>query len=448
MKRKLAMLCAAVMGMTSVFGMIGCGGNGNEELVSEESGTGETSGKEETDGAKETGGEKVKLVFLRVGTEPERKAYWEKMVDGFMAENPDIEIEYQEAPAGDDFETKLNTGFASGTAPDVINFTLASMGTRVPLGQYASLDEYMDGWEGKEDFMESALSLGNINGTQYGIPVIADPRILIYNKEMFEEAGLDPESPPATWDELREAHKALIKKDGDTVVQTGLGIPTSGTNTQHWFSIFIEQNGVKNLVDDDNNTILCNTPEAIEAAEFMKELVDEGAVFWNADNADENPFASGKAAMTFANDTSFANWNTGDLEGKIAMADPISGTQQATFCGMSFMFMSGETEHKEEVWKFIEYVSSAESMWTRYEDLGSAVLRESLKEKYIAEDPEKHEAIYTSIACGTGSPKVAYANSVYNIIGQAMEQIMYDVAEPEKALNDAAEKIQEEIDNQ
>ena len=419
------------MGMTSVFGTIGCGYDGNEELVAEE-----------------TSEEEVKLVFLRVGTEPEKKAYWEKMADGFMEENPNIEIEYQEAPAGDDFETKLNTGFASGTAPDIINFTLASMGTRVPLGQYAPLDEYMEGWDGKEDFMESALSLGNINGTQYGIPVIADPRILIYNKEMFEEAGLDPESPPTTWDELREAHKALIKKDGDTVVQTGLGFPTSGTNTQHWFSIFIEQNGVKNLVDDDNNTILCNTAEAIEAAEFMKELADEGVIFWNADNADENPFITGKAAMTFASDSNFANWNTGDLEGKIAMADPISGTQQATFCGMNFMFMSGETEHKEEVWKFIEYVSSAENMWTRYEDLGTAVLRESLKEEYIAEDPEKHEAIYTSIACGTGSPKVAYANSVYNIIGQAMEQIMYDVAEPEQALNDAAEKIQEEIDNQ
>lgn len=431
MKRKLAMFCVAVMGMTSVFGTIGCGYDGNEELVAEE-----------------TSEEEVKLVFLRVGTEPEKKAYWEKMADGFMEENPNIEIEYQEAPAGDDFETKLNTGFASGTAPDIINFTLASMGTRVPLGQYAPLDEYMEGWDGKEDFMESALSLGNINGTQYGIPVIADPRILIYNKEMFEEAGLDPESPPTTWDELREAHKALIKKDGDTVVQTGLGFPTSGTNTQHWFSIFIEQNGVKNLVDDDNNTILCNTAEAIEAAEFMKELADEGVIFWNADNADENPFITGKAAMTFASDSNFANWNTGDLEGKIAMADPISGTQQATFCGMNFMFMSGETEHKEEVWKFIEYVSFAENMWTRYEDLGTAVLRESLKEEYIAEDPEKHEAIYTSIACGTGSPKVAYANSVYNIIGQAMEQIMYDVAEPEQALNDAAEKIQEEIDNQ
>lgn len=448
MKRKLAMLCAAVMGISSIIGMTGCGGSGNEELVSEAADGEKTSDQAETGKEGEASGEKVKLVFLRVGTDTEKKAYWQKMMDGFTKENPNIEIEYQEAPAGDDFETKLNTGFASGTAPDIINFTMASMGTRVPLGQYAVLDEYMEGWDGKEDFMETALALGNINGKQYGIPLIADPRILIYNKEMFEEAGLDPDSPPTTWEELKEAHEALIKKDGDTVVQTGLGIPTSGTNTQHWFSIFMEQNGVKNLVDDDNDTILCNTPEAIEAAEFMKELVDDGVIFWNADNSDENPFATGKAAMTFASDIDFANWNTGDLEGKIAMADPISGTRQATFSGMNFMYMSGETEHKEEVWKFIEYVSTPENMWTRYEDLGNAVMRESLKDRYVAEDPETHEAIYTSISCGTGSPKVAYANSVYNIIGQAMEQIMYDVSSPEDALNSAAEKIQEEIDNQ
>lgn len=447
MKKKMALLCAAAIGVTTVFGFTGCGNDGTEELVSEKSDADSTD-KETVEKDSTSDDEKVKLVFLRVGTEPERKVYWEKVVEGFEKENPNIEIEYQEAPAGDDFETKLNTGFASGTAPDIINFTLASMGTRVPLGQYAALDEYMENWDGKDDFMESALSLGNINGTQYGIPVIADPRVLIYNKEMFDEANVEYPTDDWTWDDLLEAHKALIKKDGDTVVQTGLGIPTSGTGTQHWFSIFIEQNGVKNIVDDDNNTILCNTDEAIEATEFMKELVDLGVVSWNADNADDNPFANGKAAMTFANDASFANWNTGNLEGKLAMASPISGTQKATFCGMNFMFMSGETEHKEEVWKFIEYISTAENMWARYEELGTAVLRNSIKDKYIAEDPEKHEAIYNSIEHGTGSPKVAYANSVYNVIGQAMEQIFYDVASPEDALNDAAAKIQEEIDNQ
>ena len=97
------------------------------------------------------------------------------MIAGFEEENPNIEIEFQECPYGDDFETKLNTGFASGTAPDIINFTMASMGTRVPLGQYAALDEYVDNWEGKNDFMENALNLGSINDKIYGIAVFPDP---------------------------------------------------------------------------------------------------------------------------------------------------------------------------------------------------------------------------------------------------------------------------------
>ena len=172
-----------------------------------------------------------------------------------------------------------------------------------------------------------------------------------------------------------------------------------------------------------------------------------GVIQWDSTNSDQNPFSTGLAAMTFGSDQDFQTWNSGALNGKIAMASPMENTKQATFCGMSFLFMSGETKHKEEVWRFMEYVSTAENMWERYEELGSAPLRESLKEKFIAEDPEKNQVIYESISCGSGSPKVSYANSVYNIVNEAMEKIMYGVDNPEAALNTGAEKIQEEVDN-
>jgi len=437
MKHKHAFLCgsAIALSLSVLLGLTGCSGKGNEELTASEKMSEAENGK-------------TRLVFLRVGTEPERKAYWEKAIGAFEQANPDIEIEYQECSYGDDFETKLNTGFASGTAPDVINFTMASMGTRVPLGQYASLDEYVNNWEGKTDFMENALSLGSIHGSVYGIAVFPDPRILIYNKELFGQAGLDPDAPPTTWEELLEYHKKLVKKDGDNVIQTGFGMPVSGSNMQHYFSVFMEENGVKNLVDEDDNTVLCNTPEAIEAAVFMKQIADEGVIRWDSNNKDQNPFANGLAAMTLGNTSDFYNWNQGALEGKIAMAAPLTHKEQSTFCGMSFMFMSGETPHKDEVWKFIEFVSSADEMWKRYEELGIPPLRESLKDKFIAQSPEANEAIYTSINCGTGSPKVAYANSVYNAVNDAMEKIMYGVEAPADALNTAASVIQAEIDSQ
>lgn len=435
MKKRFAKVFALTAALCISAGMTGCGNQGTENLNQSESAAQEANGK-------------TKLVFLRVGTEPERKEYWEKAVESFEAANPDIDIEYQECGYGDDFETKLNTGFASQTAPDVINFTMASMGTRVPLGQYAALDEYVNNWEGKDDFMENALSLGTVKGNVYGIAVFPDPRILIYNKELFEQAGLDPAAPPTNWEELLEYHKKLVKKDGDAVVQTGFGMPTSGSNMQHYFSVFINQNGVKNLVDEDNDTVLCNTPEAIEAAEFMKQIAAEGIIRWDSNNKDQNPFSSGLAAMTLGNTSDYYNWNQGAMEGKLGMAEPLTHKNQGTFCGMSFMFMSGETEHKDEVWKFIEFISSSEQMWDRYEMLGVPPLRKSLKEQFVAESPENNNAIYASIDSGTGSPKVAYANSVYNAVNDAMEKIMYDVETPEAALNAAADIIQQEIDSQ
>ncbi len=434
MKRKFVRLLMVFVACAAALSLTACGGNGTEELVSE------------ADGNDEDG--KIRLVFLRAGTEPERRDYWNSVIGRFEEENPDFEIEYQEAPWGDDFETKLNTGFASGTAPDVICFSMASMGTRVPLGQYAPLDEYVENWDGKEDFMENALTLGSVNGSLYGIAVFPDPRMLIYNKEMFEAAGLDPDAPPTNWKELLAAHEALVEKDGDTVVQTGFAMPSSGSNMQQYYSIFIEQNGVKNLVDEDDDTVLVNTPEAVEAAEFMKLIKDAGTIQWDCSTVDQNPFGMGLAAMTIGNDQDFKNMNQGDLEGKIAMASPVTGTKQATFCGVTFLFLSGETKHPEESWKFMEYLSSKDEMWTRYEEIGATPLRESLKEDFIAQDPQKNSVIYESINCGTGSPKVAYSNSVYNIVNSAMEEIMYDAKSPEDAMNDAAKKIQEEIDSQ
>ena len=138
----------------------------------------------------------------------------------------------------------------------------------------------------------------------------------------------------------------------------------------------------------------------------------------------------------------------GELAGKIAMAPPLAGARQATFCGVTFLFLSGETKHPEESWKFMEYISSKEEMWTRYEEIGATPLRESLREDFIAQDPEKNSVIYESISCGTGSPKVTYSNSVYNIVNSAMEEIMYDAKTAGEAMDDAAKKIQEEIENQ
>ncbi len=87
--------------------------------------------------------EKTKLTVMLNGAAqnpPERKAYYESLAEAFEAEYPDVEVELQSAADGG-FGTKLNTAFASGTAPDVLYTNLAILGQRVPLGQFYPLTE-------------------------------------------------------------------------------------------------------------------------------------------------------------------------------------------------------------------------------------------------------------------------------------------------------------------
>lgn len=434
MRKKSKAVVSVILTSCIALSMAACSG-GNEDLVSEE-GSG-------------SGDDQVKLVFLRAGTEDYKKEAFTKMIEGFEEEHPNITVEYQEAPWGDDFETKLNTGFASGTAPDVIHYSLASIGARVPMGQYECLDEYAADWEGMDDLYDSVIEAGSIGGKLYGIPYTPDARMFVINTELFEKAGLDPNDPPSNWEELLEAHEKLLVKDSNgTIVQCGLGLPTSGTNINQFLEIFGVQNGIENLVDEASNEILFNTSESVEAMEYLKELKDIGLIEWDNTQSDQNPFYSGTAAMTIISENEFNNINTGDLEGKIKMVPMFSKETTGTFCGMHFMFMNADSKQKEAAWELIEYMCSSESMEIWMDTAKTAPVRSSLEEAYLENNPENGPMILEAIEIGKGSPKVPYFNSVFTYVDDAMEQVYYDQASAQEALDAAAEKVQEEIDNQ
>lgn len=434
MKRKLKVILSTVAAGCMVLSLAACGG-GNEDLVSE-------TGPNAAD-------EKVKLVFLRAGTEDYKKDAFTQMIAGFEAENPEYSVEYQEAPWGDDFETKLNTGFASGTAPDVIHYSLASIGARVPMGQYECLDSYIENWEGMGDLYDSTKEAGSIGGKLYGIPYTPDARMFAINTELFEKAGLDSNSPPSDWNELLEAHEKLLVKDSSgNVTQCGLAIPTSGRNINQYMEIFSVQNGLDNLVDEASNEILFNKPQAVEAMDFLRQLKDVGMIDWNNAQSDQNPFYSGTAAMTIISENEFNNINTGDLEGKIKLVPMFSKSNSGTFCGMHFMFMNANSKQKEGAWKLIEYLCSKDSMQIWMDTAKTAPVRSSLEAVYLEKNPTNGPMIMEAVAIGKGSPKVPYFNSVFTYVDSAMEQVFYGQATPQEALDAAAEKVQEEINNQ
>jgi ABC-type glycerol-3-phosphate transport system substrate-binding protein len=330
-----------------------------------------------------------------------------------------------------------------------MNYSLASMGQRIPLGQYEVLNNYTKDWEGLDDFYPSVLQAGSVGDKLYGIAYIADPRLLVYNKVMFEEAGLDPNSPPTNWEELMEYHKILTKKDANgTVIQEGLAIPTMGFILNQWLEIFSYQNGVKNLVDESTNEILFNSPAAVEALTYLNDIRKIGAIPFDSTKSENNPFNSGKAAITIMNPNEFNELNIGALKGQIAMASPIQHKNSGTFCGMHFMFMNSNSKNKDAAWKFMKFLTSKDSMQIWMNELGTAPLRQSLESEFLESKPETGKFMMDAISSGVGSPKVPYSNTLFTIVNEGVEKLFYDKATAQEAMDAAAIKLQKEMDNQ
>lgn len=110
------------------------------------------------------------------------------------------------------FQAKL----AGGDLPTVIGVPFTEMAGLIKRGQVADITSSLDKAGVKDELNATMVDLAGANGKTYGIPTSAYALGLAYNRDLFTQAGLDPENPPATWDEVRAAAKTIAEKTGQT----------------------------------------------------------------------------------------------------------------------------------------------------------------------------------------------------------------------------------------
>lgn len=441
------LLAAATVMMISASMLAGCGKNSTETNAP----SADTAAEEISGGTTETKSdaastEPVTLTFWRAGTDVETQTYWEEMIKRFEEKNPGVTVELSNLPWGDEIETKLNAAYASGTAPDVLQYSANSIPQRASVGQYAPLDDFVATWDGKDDLFKSVLDSGKYEGKIYGLGMRPDARMFVWRKDMFEAAGLDPNTPPKTWEEVKEfADKLTIKKNG-TTVQGGYSI--SIANGFQDFQIYLTQNG-GDFIDVDTMKLTYDSPEAIEALDFLNSLVQDGDVIPSDQfQSGTDAFVSGKAAMAYKNPSDVQGMIAADptLADKIGMSAPLSRKKQSTFAGMGYMFMSQDSKNKEMALKFIDMAMGADEMKVRAEQINIPPVRESLKTAYIQEKPEMNQAIMDSIQVGKGAYPVVFSNELNNKVSNAIEQVYYGKKSSKDALTESVTEFQKEID--
>ncbi len=350
----------------------------------------------------------------------------------FEEENPGVTVSFTQIPWSEYF-TKLNAGFAGGLAPDVFGLGFGQMGPVYANGMTLALDPYLEGWDGLEDIPDGVLDGGRVGGQLQSIMMPAI-KVMAYRKDLFEAAGLDPESPPSTPEELLEFARILTQRSDGEMDMAGIQISTS-SGEQDFFQAML-MFGQEQLWDDDYMPLF-DTPEAIEALEYLASFMEEGLIFRSDEHSlAGGPFQNGLAAMVWSsNFEAYGTLEESFGEGTIGIALP-PGDQ---VMGLA-VFLTGfkNTDHPEEAVELMKAIMSVEGQTILWEAGIRLPTRRSLRD-YLEGAHEFGAVAYDALNSFSGyGPPNPYFFDMINILRPALEEAYLGRTTAEEALTSAA----------
>lgn len=332
--RKMTKALVSAVAAASLLPLTACGGSGD---------SGGSSGASDA---------KTELNLLVPVYSDATKGLWQDIIKGFHKDNPTITVNL-EVQSWEDINTVVTTKIQNQQAPDILNIdsftSYASDDLLYPATEVVSKETL-------EKFPKNFRDNASMKGTQYGLPLIASARALFYNKDLFAKAGIA--APPKTWAEL-EADAKKIKELGGV---DGYGMPLGNEEAQAETAIWFFGNGGSY---GDEKTITIDTPKNVEAAEFMKKLIDEGATQPNPGSSQRTPlgqtFFQGKVGMVVGLPPyiNFIAEKNPSLNYGIAPIPTKDGSPMTLGVADHIMaFDNGDDAKKKAITKFLDYFYS------------------------------------------------------------------------------------------
>lgn len=270
---------------------------------------------------------------------------------------------------------------AGGVSPDVIYVNFRQSDTYIQEGFLHPLTEYVTQMK-REDMEEYEMRVPKAvepviyrkgpEGTDeyWAMPYNTFVMALYYRKDLFAEAGLDPDRPPETWDELMEYCKRLTDP---TKKRYGLLLGGSGGSISWRFMSFLWSAGGEAVMQDENGEwrAAFDTPEAAEAAWFYKELLTQkwraadGKIYEGYCTPDSNAWGEGRCAMNFGylDDKTIARGSNPDLIGIAPVPKGPTGIRGSEInCTMMGIFSGVKDPRiRDAAWKYIRFMDNMEA---------------------------------------------------------------------------------------
>jgi multiple sugar transport system substrate-binding protein len=292
-------------------------------------------------------------------------------IEQFERANPDLRVVLQ-SMSSRMYQAKLATMLAGDVAPDVFMVHRTFLPTVVkhrlgmPLDDWVAQDEKVD----LDDFFPRAVQMCRIDGELYMIPVSMSTVMLYYNKEHFDQAGLDYPDETWRWADLLSAAKALTVFGPEGRVQR-FGL--EGPNRWITYMFFIWQNGGR-IFDESGHCVIGREEYIdanVEALEFIRDMQQVHQVIPSASQSEvlpANPFLAGKTSMTISGtwlnnqilSTTRAARQRGSEVIDWGIAPIPYQKQRATFLSASCPIIYAGSPSPEAAWRLIRYFAQTD----------------------------------------------------------------------------------------
>lgn len=332
----------------------------------------------------------------------------------------------------DDMEGKVGGASQTDSLPDI----LAGDVVRIPYwaseGIFTDITKLIDGLDNKADLQQGHIEAGTVDGAEYTLPFITDVSVMVWNKNLYKEAGLDPEQGPKSIDQFVEQAKKVAALNKDGVAGSYLAGQSGGALVFDLFpSVWADGESVMNKDGSeatlDNDSMkgvldaykeLANTTNGLGAGSK-----EETGATWTA------PFANGKiGVMPYPNTSTTALFDAEKDGGFEVGVAPIPGTKEgktSTFLGGDAMGISKDSKHVAQAWNFLYWLMQSDAQKEVFADQGDTASNiQTLKTAYKDADP-RIQTINSVIIDGNGqTPKSPAFNEAFNAAGSPWQLLV------------------------
>jgi sn-glycerol 3-phosphate transport system substrate-binding protein len=377
----------------------------------------------------------------------------QQIVDAFNEANPDVNVVAEFTGSYAETLTKALAAYQAGEPPNIVQVYEVGTRTMLDSGAIIPILEVSGGQLDQSKFVEPIVNYYAIDGELRCMPFNSSTAMIYYNKDMFEAAGLDPEQPPTTFQEVYEMGKQIVDS-GVAPYAISFGWPAwilEQMYAKHNILLANEGNGREGLATET----YWNNEFGVAVLTEWKRWAEEGLLYYGGREYSANdPFIAGEFAMLAQSTSSLGGiQNAVDFELGTAFLPRLEGYDEIgnnVVGGGCLWTMAGASEEElDAIWRFYQHLSSVEMdmMWhkgTGYFPASNATVEALEAEGWFEENPNFRTA-FDQILAGNNtieSAGVLLGDFVLirDIVGAAIEDVVVNGVDPQEALDFATEE--------